>query len=333
MTEGEESRSETRSVSNPPATIRDAHYLRKAAPMVRSGAHQRFVSPFLRHFVGKSLETDDEQYEVLVTILKDRWLVHPGQLANEEKNPGRKDNRTEGSGVVVTMGKGTLSKGDLYRHDIICFGDIPRPDLLSHCERYSYFGLALTKEFLISKGARPVMYVPSGALAHKKKNQTIEVAFDEFSERHERRKDSTMGPMMAQAAAASKIIAESESQIHPDGSKTLPPAVNELVANTLFPDPGGDPDKAFTKFREDIDVALYRHFLDLHIMGFVKFFDPALPDDHINNFYMEREWRVMGNVSFSLGDVREVYLPEEYISRLKEDTGYSGQAFDAAAPS
>jgi hypothetical protein len=44
----------------------------------------------------------------------------------------------------------------------------------------------------------------------------------------------------------------------------------------------------------------------------LKFFDARLPPDDERNYYMEREWRIMGGVSFSLSDVTRVLLMEEY---------------------
>jgi hypothetical protein len=41
---------------------------------------------------------------------------------------------------------------------------------------------------------------------------------------------------------------------------------------------------------------------------------------------MEREWRVLEDVRFSLADVERVILPREYSGRLRADLpGYSGQ--------
>jgi hypothetical protein len=40
----------------------------------------------------------------------------------------------------------------------------------------------------------------------------------------------------------------------------------------------------------------------------VKFFDPTLPEEHIDNYYMEREWRTVRNIQFQLSDVAGVYV-------------------------
>jgi hypothetical protein len=57
-----------------------------------------------------------------------------------------------------------------------------------------------------------------------------------------------------------------------------------------------------------------------YVFGYVKFFDPSLSDDDPNNFYMEREWRVLGHtVRFTVGDIARLYLPPEFSNRLRSD--------------
>ena len=44
------------------------------------------------------------------------------------------------------------------------------------------------------------------------------------------------------------------------------------------------------------------------------------------HFYMEREWRVLGDVRFSALDVERVVLPREFANRLRSDLPhYNGQ--------
>jgi hypothetical protein len=52
------------------------------------------------------------------------------------------------------------------------------------------------------------------------------------------------------------------------------------------------------------------------LLAFVKFFDPTLPEDHIDNYYMEREWRTVRNIQFRLSDVAGVYVAPGYTTRL-----------------
>ena len=69
-----------------------------------------------------------------------------------------------------------------------------------------------------------------------------------------------------------------------------------------------------------------RYFLDLLVFGFIKYFDDSAPDEHKANVYMEREWRVIGDVSFTLTDVHRVFMPERYAERFRKDLpNYTGQ--------
>lgn len=53
-------------------------------------------------------------------------------------------------------------------------------------------------------------------------------------------------------------------------------------------------------------------FLDFHIFSYVKFFDHLLDDDDIDNYYFEREWRIIGNLNFKIQDIKTVFLPSSF---------------------
>lgn len=55
------------------------------------------------------------------------------------------------------------------------------------------------------------------------------------------------------------------------------------------------------------------------LMGFVKFFDASLPEDHPENVYMERERRSVRSIQFSESDIRRVYVASGYEARLRAD--------------
>lgn len=67
------------------------------------------------------------------------------------------------------------------------------------------------------------------------------------------------------------------------------------------------------------EAAAVEAFHDTHVGLFLKPFSAALPDDDPENVYMERQWRVLGNVRFTLSDVARVILPKRYAKRLRED--------------
>ena len=47
---------------------------------------------------------------------------------------------------------------------MVCFSDIPVPDLGIHMGKFSRFGLAFNKSLLIKRGANPVFYVAGNSL-------------------------------------------------------------------------------------------------------------------------------------------------------------------------
>ena len=59
-------------------------------------------------------------------------------------------------------------------------------------------------------------------------------------------------------------------------------------------------------------------FLIYHFFSFVKFYEEGLPPADEKNYYMEREWRVFGNLSFEIGDVRRVVFPERFSRSFRE---------------
>src|ERR1700730_914345 len=109
---------------------------------------QRYVSAELTHFVGRG-KTPDEQYELLAHILSEGLLSHPphkrGQKATLEVRPAK------------------VSANQMYNPGVVCFCDIPRSDFAIHMAKYSPFGLAFPKGFLIPKGVTPAFYVAGDA--------------------------------------------------------------------------------------------------------------------------------------------------------------------------
>jgi hypothetical protein len=79
------------------------------------------------------------------------------------------------------------------------------------------------------------------------------------------------------------------------------------------------------KMFEEFPVPLY-FFLSMMVFSFIKFFDDSTFDEAEANVYMEREWRVLGDINFALADVHRVFLPERYAERFRADLPtYTGQ--------
>ena len=85
----------------------------------------------------------------------------------------------------------------------------------------------------------------------------------------------------------------------------------------------------FEKYHQENQgkIPIYlRYFLDILVFPFIKYFDDSSSDEDEANVYMEREWRVIGDVEFALSDVHRVFMPERYAERFRADLpDYKGQ--------
>ena len=56
-----------------------------------------------------------------------------------------------------------------------------------------------------------------------------------------------------------------------------------------------------------------------YFLAYCKFFDHTLNPQHRENYYMEREWRIIGKLCFRPDDVSVIYVPgEDYLTKLQE---------------
>ena len=76
-----------------------------------------------------------------------------------------------------------------------------------------------------------------------------------------------------------------------------------------------NPDEFKRKIFEAIDlpVALFPY-----VFGYIKFFDPELPEEHPDNYYMEREWRILGEMKFDVSDVKRILIPSDCAGRFRD---------------
>jgi hypothetical protein len=227
---------------------------------------QRYVSTELSHFVGRSLLTEEAQFELLVKILRS------GHLSSR---PG-----TSGGTYSVNTG-GSFRAETLYSIDCVCFCDIPVADMHFHIAKYSPFGLAFSKTFLLKKGVNPVFYVGV--------DTKLKSIFGRL-------------PRSDQFQQAFLELARIEDELH-DHAITLP------VLQGLYS-----------------ELASVNHFLRAYMFGFAKPFEEERRLTDPANYYMEREWRVHGEVVFGLGNVRRIFIPETYAKEFRRRLPeYSGQ--------
>jgi hypothetical protein len=83
--------------------------------------------------------------------------------------------------------------------------------------------------------------------------------------------------------------------------------------------------RLYEDHRQKLPLTL-NYFLDMLVFAFIKYFDDSASDEDEANVYMEREWRVLGDVNFTLADVHRVFMPERYAERFRKDLpNYTGQ--------
>ena len=70
------------------------------------------------------------------------------------------------------------------------------------------------------------------------------------------------------------------------------------------------------------------NFLMNSIFGYTVFFDHEKKEDDPDNYYMEREWRVLGQVQFKMTDIFRLVMPVGYLHRFNNDIpNYNGRLF------
>lgn len=182
-----------------------------------------------------------------------------------------------------------LSGNDAYRPDAVCLCDIPLGDLDIHIRKYSPFGVAFRKAVLVERGASPMFYVA----ARSRTRAPGADGADGARTRAERFDEAARGYHSLQQEALARL-AEGDA----------PAREREFL-------------ERFLRLAD---------FLDFEVFSYAKFFDSPAPDEDPSNHYMEREWRVLGEVRFSLDEVTRVVLPSRYARRLREDVPeYAGQ--------
>jgi len=236
---------------------------------------QRYVSQELTHFVGRDLrgtaECQENQYRLLTRILRQ------GELGKIHTGPGW---------TVLMSGKGVgtpISSNKKVEVQQVCFCDIPIEDLDLHMRKYSQFGLAFTKKYLVTRGATPVFYVSENSLITE--------------------------PTFYSIPATAKLPITLKEVFDSFGTDWEQFGIREQGAGRRHP-----------------DLFSLETKLDWLFFAQLKFFDPTKDEDHDENFYMEREWRVLGTVAFTLEDVARVILPPSFAKRFRADvTEYWGQ--------
>lgn len=227
---------------------------------------QRFSSRELSHFVGRG-RLEEEQYALLLKILREGWLTHP---------PHR---HSPGGNIVINL-NAMLSRNELYSPEVVCFCDIPVADIAFHAAKYSKFGLSFSKDFIAAHNGAPVFYLAAEALA-----------------RFPTRPDGEWWP---RGGVYNELLNDFHRLFEDARQAAAEPGAPPLTAE-------------WSRLRG------FESFLIRHVFAFFKAFDHRLPDDSLENYYLEREWRVIGNLEFNLADVERVFLPRAFKERFRDD--------------
>lgn len=238
-----------------------------------------YVSNNLTHFVGRSLPSDQDRYELLCKIVRGGVLADPSHRGRRDPIFRLRMLRKSDSDADISTcpeldyssypnvrhdAESNLSENTLLRFEIVCFCDIPDAELAIHCAKYGHFGLAFSKQFLVNKGASPVMYVP--------KPGWYEIIL--------RSHDSITGKLdeeMRKAGSRASLM-DAAFDFH-----------NHELARSRFMEQQERMREAFhqlTSFDEVLSVKkdlqamlLYQTTVEAFIFGYLKFFDPTYPSE------------------------------------------------------
>lgn len=256
---------------------------------------QRYISKDLTHFVGASLQPDEERQYLLF-----RHIIQTGILKSREYNESGGSLLYASLATPNALGEPTLSTA-------VCFCDIPVADLQTHSKKYSRFGLSFRKEFLVKQGANPIFYVAKDSL-------TLPVYRDIFE----------FGKPLPEGETRERRPFEIGPKRRYDFFEFWRGAHHQMCHKLESEQRNANPTPyEFMKGSWWID---YSGFVNLYVFGFVKYIDVGLADDDPKNFYMEREWRLLNCARFKLEEIVRVLLPESFARRFRADFGeYCGQ--------
>jgi len=292
---------------------------------------QRYISKELTHFIGRGKRTNS-QYKLLIKILKEGRLYNPNVGVNLAVNLSAK-----------------ISQNEMYLPQMVCFSDIPVEDLTIHKNKFSSIGIAFNKDFIVKQGGVPIHYIPAQShvrvLLNITPEQSVEFVKPEGGEHLY--KDINEGEYFDEIVKRyhklfsflHKLIVEAAHYRSMQGTNTSLHSIWDLpkdgegyplidfphdALRRIQPHINNNPGRDAIWYSQQL--AQLKHFLDFYIFSFLKFFNHNLSDEHKENYYFEREWRVVGRIQFNMEDVRRVLIPKRYSRRFRDDCpNYCGQ--------
>ena len=250
-------------------------------------ADQRYVSKELTHFVGRG-KPAEEQYQLFLKILRTGEL-----LSDPARPPG-------GPAVRWTTVNASFSERLMYHFPGVCFCDIPVADLGIHARKYSPFGIAFSKAFLVTQGLSPVFYIANDSRVDPAPSRDVGI----------RQSPST-------PYTRAMLFNEMLAAFHDLSDKLLRAATSAG---------GADGPKARELGDLGKKLALLNTYIEGYVFSFCVPFNSTLDELDEGHFYMEREWRMLGDLRFLLVNVDRVILPRDHATRFRTDIlDYCGQ--------
>jgi len=291
---------------------------------------QRYISKELTHFIGKG-KRKESRYKLLIKILREGWIAYP-------------NHNTEVRVELVINPNVKISQNEMYSPQIVCFCDIPVEDLTIHIKKFSSFGISFNKDFIVQQGGVPVHYIPTQShvktLLNITPEQSVEFVkpgggehlykdinkgeyFDEVVKRYHKLM-SVLHKLIFEAARGAGALEDSIFHLPKDADDYPYMDSPHSLLKRMKPDINNTPIRDAIWY--DQQLSQLEHFFNFHIFSLLKFFNHNLLEQDRDNYYFEREWRVVGRVQFNMEDVRRVLIPEEYSRRFRDDCpNYCGQ--------
>ena len=200
---------------------------------------------------------------------------------------------------------GPAANNEFVAPEMVCFCDIPLRDLGIHTAKYSRFGFGFLKTFLLAQGANPVHYVAGTASTPLR--LVSKGIHGDFFERDEE------DGLLSRGQPRSRFLEKLKRR-----TLDLIDRYSKNLQDRFATYKRGKDDAAELR-AELMSVVEYMMGTFCYVHGLTKVFDPSLADNDPNNFYMEREWRVIGRVEFKTHDVARVLVPKGYGDRFRRE--------------
>ena len=256
---------------------------------------QRYISDELTHCIGRNEETDDDRYEILKIILE----------SNQLKAKTRPGTTVDYDAMYDFQNK--FSSKEKFIARVVCFCDIPISDLKFHMKKYSKFGISFKKSYLVERGVNPIFYVAMDSRFKGKRNEEI---YNDMISEYDK-------------LALVAIIATTHGKNPNDIEFQLRKLDTDLAEHVRNKFDGGLSDEEYDFYKMLSPFLINTH---RHIFCFMKPWNAYKGDEHDKNYYMEREWRLFGDLNFQFDNISRICLPPSYARRFREDfPNYYGQ--------